>query len=153
MNQPSLRRGLLTATLLSALKSALRDRCTVLGPVGVYCEETDEGFGPDLVVLCEPPRLDCVRGRALVNPRAIIEILSPSTETIDKGDKLHSYRTLASLHEYVLVSQEKRFVQVYRRGRDGWLWQDSTAGSFELCDAAVSLDDVYEGLESLPLVR
>lgn len=153
MNQPSLRHGLLTTTLLGALRAALRDRCTVLGPVGVYCEATDEGFGPDIVVLCEPPRLDPIRGRALVNPRAIIEILSPSTETVDKGDKLHSYRTLEALQEYILVSQEKRFIQVYRRGRDGWLWQDVTAGSFAVCDAAVSIDAVYEGLETLPFVR
>jgi Uma2 family endonuclease len=153
MNQPSPRYARLTISLGKAVDEALSGQCTVLGPVGIYCEQSDDGFGPDLVVICEPPRLDPVRGRALVNPRAIIEILSPSTETIDKGHKLRRYRTLTSLHEYVLVSQDERLVQVYRRSRDGWLWQGATSGTFELCGAAVSVEAIYEGVEAIPFVR
>ncbi|WP_394829241.1 Uma2 family endonuclease [Pendulispora albinea] len=153
MNQASPRHARLMASLITCLETAFAGRCTVFGPMGVYCEETDEAFGPDIVVTCEPPRLDEVKGRAIVNPRAVVEILSPTTERVDRGIKLRAYETLASLQQYVLVSQTEKFVQVYRRGRDGWIWQYIESGTFEICEAAVSIDVLYKGIDDVPMVR
>ncbi|HWL84913.1 MAG TPA: Uma2 family endonuclease, partial [Polyangiaceae bacterium] len=110
MNQGSPRHARLAASLIIRLEMALGGRCHVLGPVGVYCEAMATAYAPDVVVVCEIPQLDPVRGRAIVNPRAIFEVLSSNTERIDKGTKLHHYRTLESLQEYVLVSQNERLV-------------------------------------------
>ena len=47
-------------------------------------------------------------------------MLSPSTERIDREEKLHNYQMLERLQEYVLVAQERREVQIYRRSASGW---------------------------------
>jgi len=152
MNQPSLRHGVLTASLAHVLRTVLDGRCFVSGPVGVYCVATDEGFGPDLVVFCDEPRFDDIRGRALVNPRAIFEILSPTTERVDKRAKLRRYRTLESLQEYVLIAQDEKYIEIYRRAREGWIWQDVTSGTFEICGASVSIDAIYDRIDLVPRV-
>ena len=54
-------------------------------------------------------------------PLVVIEILSPTTEATDRREKLRAYRTLPSLKEYLLVSQEQAQVEIYRRRGDiGW---------------------------------
>ncbi len=61
-------------------------------------------YYPDVIVTCDPDDQD----RFFLNyPCLIIEVLSPSTETIDRREKLLNYQTLESLQEYVLVSQDK----------------------------------------------
>lgn len=57
-----------------------------------------------------------------------MEVLSPATEHIDRREKLVSYRRLESLREYVLVDQEKPWVEVYRRTPAGWTQDIYEAG-------------------------
>jgi len=57
----------------------------------------------------------------LVNPTIIVEVLSPSTERVDRGDKLASYKRIPALREYLRVSQDRERVEVYRRVEEGWL--------------------------------
>jgi len=59
-------------------------------------------------------------GEAITNPMLIVEVLSPSTEARDRGEKFEAYKLIASLKEYVLVSQEERRIEVRRRGEHGW---------------------------------
>lgn len=74
---------------------------------------------PDLVVSCDD------RDRTAVNaiqyPKLIVEVLSPGTEALDRGDKFREYRSLTSLEEYVLISSTEINVEIYRRG-EGRLW-------------------------------
>ncbi len=65
-------------------------------------------------------RKDRVLGEAITNPVVIVEVLSPSTEARDRGEKFEAYKRIASLKEYVLVSQDARRVEVKRRGERGW---------------------------------
>jgi Uma2 family endonuclease len=53
-------------------------------------------------------------------PCLIIEILSESTEAIDRGEKLGNYTLAESLQAYVLVSQQEAKVEIYRRDENGW---------------------------------
>ena len=55
----------------------------------------------------------------------IIEVLSPSTEAYDRGEKFAHYRQLPSLQEYVLVTQDQIFVEHYRRQEKQWIFTDS----------------------------
>ncbi|MBX3227639.1 MAG: Uma2 family endonuclease [Labilithrix sp.] len=152
MNQPTIRHAALQMSLGRELLRALDGRCEVLGPIGVYCEATGEAFGPDVVVICEPAAYDKVRGRALINPSAIFEILSPSTSRIDTHDKLPAYKTIASLSEYVLISQKKKLIQVHRRVKGGWVMDPLSSGSFRVCAAEISVDAVYERIDKSPLL-
>lgn len=61
-------------------------------------------------------------------PKLIVEVLSPSTEKIDRREKLLAYRQLSSLQEYVLVDQERQWVEVFRRNAGGWMQEIATAG-------------------------
>ncbi|WXB00308.1 Uma2 family endonuclease [Pendulispora brunnea] len=153
MNQPSGRHAFLMGSLIHRIGNALAGRCRVVGPMGVYIEATDDAFAPDVIVTCEPARYDPIRGRALVNPRALFEILSPSTEHIDKTLKVSRYTQLSSLQEYVLVSQNEKHVQIYRRGPVEWSWQRATSGGFTVCEAEISIDAIYDGIDDFPIVE
>ena len=72
-------------------------------------------YYPDVVVACDPPGGDpCMR----TQPQLIIEVVSPSTERIDRHEKLFAYRRVPSLLEYILVLQDRMQVEVYRLQRD-----------------------------------
>ena len=91
--------GRLYAWLLNAEKGACRTffaDMKVRTPAGV-------GYYPDVLVVCDEEDDDAYVKQ---KPCLIIEVLSPSTEAIDRGEKLHNYRTFESLQAYVLVNQE-----------------------------------------------
>jgi Uma2 family endonuclease len=77
---------------------------------------------PDVVVVCGEPQLADDAFDTLLNPTLIVEVISPSTEGYDRGKKFAHYRTIESLAEIVLVSQERVEVERFsRQPRGGWL--------------------------------
>jgi Uma2 family endonuclease len=77
---------------------------------------------PDLSALCGKPQFADDAADVLLNPSVVIEILSPSTESYDRGAKSAHYRRLGSLEEYVLISQDGPRLEHYRRQPSGqWL--------------------------------
>lgn len=68
---------------------------------------------PDIVVACGEAVFD--ESYNLQNPSLVIEVLSPSTERGDRGDKFAAYRERETLREYVLVAQDRPYVEVHRR--------------------------------------
>ncbi|MEL7051927.1 MAG: Uma2 family endonuclease, partial [Cyanobacteria bacterium J06588_5] len=74
---------------------------------------------PDLVVTCD--KRDKTALDASSHPKLIIEVLSASTEALDRGNKFKEYRSLPTLEEYVLISASQVEVEIYRRG-EGRLW-------------------------------
>lgn len=109
-------------------------------------------FYPDVGVVCEEPRFEDDVFDILLNPIAIIEVLSPSTETYDRGDKFAHYRQLHSLQEYVLVSQDKVCVEHYVRQTEQWVLTDFQKLEQHLpltsIQCELPLQEVYE---SVPL--
>ena len=81
-------------------------------------------FYPDVGVVCEEPRFEDDVFDMLLNPIVIVEVLSPSTEAYDRGEKFAHYRQLTSLQEYVLVAQDKVRVEHYRRQEKQWILTD-----------------------------
>jgi Uma2 family endonuclease len=76
---------------------------------------------PDISVLCGEPELTDKRG-TLHNPVLIIELLSPSTRSYDRGDKFWHYRSIPTLEEYLLVDSESVHVEHHQRqSKDEWL--------------------------------
>lgn len=143
--------GRLCGNVLAELRSSLRGRCSVRdGSVAVHIAQTRAGLRPDATVVCGPimktvvERNGRIEGEAITNPCVIVEVLSDSTERDDRGWKFRDYRTLASLEEYVLVSQSERRVEVFRRSA-GWASELSEAGeTFTVHGAAIAVDAVYD---------
>ncbi len=77
-------------------------------------------FYPDVGVVCDEPRFEDNVFDTLLNPIVIVEVLSPSTEGYDRGEKFSRYRQVASLKEYILVSQDSVNVERFLRKRDDW---------------------------------
>ena len=77
---------------------------------------------PDLSIVCGQSEFEDAEVDVLLNPRVIVEVLSDSTETYDRGAKFLQYRQIASLQEYVLVSQDKPLIERFvRQPDDSWL--------------------------------
>src|SRR5579871_6004871 len=82
---------------------------------------------PDVSVVCGKRLLADDRQDILLNPAVIFEVLSSSTESYDRGMKLQLYRTITSLQDYILVSQnEVRVAQYTRQENNLWILRDYT---------------------------
>ena len=122
------RHVLIVTNIVVELGGQLRRRpCTVystdlrlrVSPTGLYTY-------PDVVVVCGQARFADDQKDTLLNPTLIIEVLSDSTKDYDRGGKFQHYRTLASLTEYVLVSQETCHVERYvRQPENRWLLSET----------------------------
>jgi Uma2 family endonuclease len=108
---------------------------------------------PDVMVVCGKVELAQQRTDLLVNPSVIFEVLSPSTETYDRGKKFnYFYRTIDSLQEYVLVDQERVLVEHLRRsGERNWLLTvlDDISDTLSLAavEVAIPLAEIYRRVE------
>ena len=107
---------------------------------------------PDIVVVCDKPQFEDNVFDTLLNPRAIVEVLSDSTEQYDRGTKLKHYRQVPSVQEVVLISQDRPLVERYVRQADNsWLLTEfcEMAQTFEFGSVPVKipLTDIYRGVE------
>ena len=108
-------------------------------------------FYPDVVVVCDKPRFEDNTFDTLLNPIVLVEVLSPSTQVYDRGEKFKHYQQLTSLQEYILVSQDEVGVDRYRRQTTEW--QPTEFRSLEdvlsltSIDCELSLDDIYRRVE------
>ena len=78
-------------------------------------------FYPDVIVVCGEPRFEDDTFDTLLNPILVVEVLSPSTAAFDRGEKFEHYKQIASLQEYILVSQNNVRVEHYRRQGSQWI--------------------------------
>lgn len=107
---------------------------------------------PDLTVVCGSPVFHDKHKDVLVNPVVIFEVLSPSTEWYDRGEKHLRYRDeLESMTDYILVAQEYPHVDHYTRRPDGWLYGMASGleGKLDIANinCTLRLADVYERVE------
>ncbi len=126
MSGASRAHNLITGNIFGELRAQLRDsRCeTYMSDMRVSTPATASYFYPDVVVVCEEPRFEDEVFDTLLNPIILVEVLSPSTEAYDRGEKFAHYRQLISLQEYVLVSQDQIRVEHYRRQEKQWIFTD-----------------------------
>jgi Uma2 family endonuclease len=89
--------------------------------VRVKVSDTGEYTYPDVVVACGDAQFEDEELDTLLNPTVLIEVLSPSTERIDRGAKFASYRQLPTLREYLLVAQDRPSVEHYVRDGERWV--------------------------------
>lgn len=148
------RHNLIAANLVArAWRAAARlEDCQVFGSdMKVYVEAYNCYYYPDLSVCCD--RGD--RGELfLTRPCFIVEVMSPSTASIDRREKRASYATLESLREYVIVDQDRMRVELYRRESGGWrgyvLSEPDDVVESSCLMARFTLSQIYAGVELPP---
>jgi Uma2 family endonuclease len=149
----SLEHNTITANFVRALGNQFTNRpCRVFSSdMRIKVSATGLYTYPDVVTVCGEIRFDDAQRDTLVNPAVIIEVLSPSTEAYDRGQKFAHYRRLRSLTDYVLVAQDKVFIEQYIRQNRQWVLTeindlDDTLRLASIgCD--VTLRDVYDKVE------
>jgi Uma2 family endonuclease len=135
MSGASPEHALITANALRAIGNRLAGK-----PCRVYSSDLKIAVGPgvdvqypDGSVVCGPLEFhpaDPMR-RLVINPRLIVEVLSPTTEGYDRGEKFILYRTLVSFEEYVLISQSTPLIEIFVRQPDGRFVIDATYTGLE----------------------
>jgi Uma2 family endonuclease len=139
----------IAANVMVLLGSQLRGkRCAVFdSDLRVRVKATGLGTYPDVTVVCGSLELDPddPKRHTVVNPKVIVEVLSPSTEEYDRGEKLDHYRQIDSLEEIVLVASEERRIDVWRRDGAAWARVPSAGELVRLSSIGceLPLPDVY----------
>jgi Uma2 family endonuclease len=114
----------IAANIIASLGSQLLDRpCRVYtSDLRVRVSATGLATYPDVTVVCGARATDPEdsKGNTVVNPKVIVEVLSPSTEDYDRGEKLAHYKKLASLEEILLVAHDAPRVERWYRRKGRW---------------------------------
>ena len=110
--------------------------------------ETGLATYADATVICGIPERDPASPTHITNPTLLVEVLSPSTEDYDRGEKREHYQRIAALREYILVSQAREQVEVWRRQPSGE-WTQSAHGAAERIalnsiGCQLDIDELYE---------
>lgn len=119
----SLRHNVIALNLAVALRQHLAGQpCQVFfGEVKLRVARNNAYYYPDLMVCCGEHRRTADGAAVVDDPSLVVEVLSPGTESTDRREKLGAYRSLPTLQDYILVSQDKVQVEVCRRTGDiGW---------------------------------
>ena len=141
---------LIAGNCQTALRAALKDKaCLVFqSDLRVHIPSTDLYTYPDVVVVCGEEQYLDTQKDTLINPVLLIEVLSSSTESYDRGQKFEFYRSIVSLKEYALVAQDRVSVEVFRKNEEGhWVLYEADAeqGTIEMASVGclLKLDDLY----------
>ncbi len=116
----------------------------------VRIENSKAYYYPDLSVVCGKAEFE--QDGILTNPVVLFEILSPSTEGFDRGNKFRRYKQISSLREYVLISQNEPQIDVFFKTDDGSWRLDSYEGLDDLMQLRaigihIQLADIYRRVE------
>ena len=147
------RHNLISGNLYASLHAQLRRRqCTVYpSDMRVLIPNVPRYTYPDISVVCGPALFEDGKRDTLINPTIIVEVLSPSTEKYDRGEKFKHYWSLPSVREYILLDQETYRLERFARHPD-----EPKIISFEVytdpqdeiylaaIDCTVLLTDIYE---------
>ena len=132
--------------------------CRVYGStLRLVVEATTLATYPDVTVVCGPVKPALQDELSATNPIVLVEVLSPSTEAFDRGEKFSHYQKLPTLQDYVLVSSQRRVIDVFRRDEQGrWILSSAGPGervSLESLGIDLVVDDIYEGVTLAPPTR
>ncbi len=111
----------------------------------------DKYVYPDIVIYCGEPEFEDNEFDTLINPAVIMEILSESTESYDRGKKFKAYQQVSTLKEYILVSQYEYSVEQYVRTKDIWHYKlydkEEQCVKIESVNCELNLSEIYLNVE------
>jgi Uma2 family endonuclease len=141
-----------------ALKNRLRGKpCQPYGSdLRIHIPSNTLFTYPDISIICGEPETRNNDEYNALNPRAIIEVLSPSTKSYDRGEKFRLYRDIPALKEYILIDSETITVEDwYINDRGNWELQEikgiESSLQFKSIDVAIDLHEIYEGTKLVTL--
>lgn len=148
MSGASLRHNVIVHGLARSIGNRLENRCLVLSnDMKVRVLNPTRFFYPDVLVVCDRPQVADDQKDVLLNPLIVIEVLSESTAKYDRERKFLSYQEIASLQEYLLVSQDEPRVEHFRREADHWVYTKNqgldTAVHLPAIQCAIPLREIY----------
>ena len=149
MSGASQEHNLITGNIITLLRPHLRGSSYRVFfsnmKLKVKLEKLDIFYYPDVLVTCNSNDNEKY---FKTSPKLVVEVLSNSTQTIDRREKLFYYRMLKSLQEYVLISQDEVKVEIYRKDNQGnWLIQTLEKGDelhLNSIDLTLTMTDIYE---------
>jgi Uma2 family endonuclease len=119
----------------------IADMRVKVSPTGLYTY-------PDVVAACGDIRFEDATTDTLLNPTVLVEVLSPSTEAYDRGQKFAHYRRLESLQEYLLLAQDRVRAEHFVRDGDRWVHTELDSHdevvTLPSIGCSVRLADVYD---------
>jgi Uma2 family endonuclease len=119
----SVRHCLLSTAIGTELHRAGREHgCVGLASMRVGTPDREHYMYPDALLVCGSPETEPNTKDVLINPTVVVEVLAANTEAYDRGLKWQAYQLLRSLTDYLLVAQQERRIEHYRRGLDGSWW-------------------------------
>jgi len=146
--------GLIAGNTYGELKFGFRkkqsDCIAINSEVKLHIQFSNKFLYPDVMVVCGGMERASKDSNSIINPSVIIEVLSKSTESYDRGDKFFAYRKINSLKEYILINQHKAEVDIYKRESD--LWKISRIEGLDKqleipsLGLNIALKDVYENV-------
>jgi Uma2 family endonuclease len=151
MSGGTINHGDIAGNFLALLKIHMRGRgCKTLNSdCRVNIVESNDYVYPDISVTCDDR--DKTTPQYIRYPCLIVEVLSPSTEAYDRGDKFRMYRRNPNLRDYLLVDASKMAIDLYRKDESGnWYILNYEAGDsieFKSIDLTFPIEQVYEDIE------
>ncbi|HYU13521.1 MAG TPA: Uma2 family endonuclease [Stellaceae bacterium] len=137
----------ITMNLAFALRQALRGTgCRPLSSDAKVIAGGSVRY-PDIAVTCSPM---ADRDDVVPEPILILEVLSPSTERVDRGRKKLDYFATESVRQYAIIEQDERLVDLYTRTEAGWVNEVITSDAalkLSAIGVELSLDTIYEDTE------
>ena len=151
MSGASFRHNAIVANVITELGQQLKGRPYRALPsdMKVRMPDSSKFFYPDVSVVCGEPAFHDERSDVLLNPTLIVEVLSESTASFDRGEKFQAYQRLDSLREYILISQDKHLVEQYiRQTKERWTYTAMVGVESSLAlpsiECTLSLKAVYD---------
>jgi len=147
----------ISSNVVSEINQHIKSRdCNVYSSdLRVHVPSTGYFTYPDIVITCGKEEFTDAYNDVLVNPLVIMEILSDSTASIDRGKKFEQYRELASCVEYLLIEQRTPHIEQYiLHDSQEWRYRDirgiDEQVTIQAIDCTLSLRDIYHKVELLP---
>ena len=146
----------ISVNLASLLNNHLHESsCLVLSSdIKVRLEEANCYYYPDVAVTCDERDTNSTEDFILY-PSLIIEVLSPSTASFDRGDKFVDYQTASSLQEYVLITQSEIKIECFRLNAEGnWVSQTYRQGDtveFVSANFSCPISEIYQKVPGIIL--
>lgn len=138
--------NLIVANLITALRTAARNTPCRVYPSDMLLRAAEDAFYyPDVMTVCDP---EDTNATYKTRPCTVVEVLSPSTSSVDQREKLLAYRRIPSLKAYVIVYQDEMRVKTVSRDVNGAWWEAEVAGEgnvlFPCPELELTLAEIYE---------
>jgi Uma2 family endonuclease len=135
------------------LPSAQKLNCEVfIGDMHLWIEEHRLYTYPDIMIIIGEPIYEGNKQTAVTNPVIVIEVLSESTRSYDRGDKFRFYRSISTLKEYILIDQSEYYIEQFSRtDNNSWLFNEYSGSEAKLnlvnLELQIALTDIYRRVD------